>query len=367
MSGDKWFQNATLKVLDTGNQIVASKVAVTYWTAYTLTAHNIYYRLLSRCNLDHKIQADIADNIVKLSELLLAVDGVFDGEVYGWGLGIELDAFQDGSINPANTKYVEASYTALSSILEAMAVLDTAGELSIDQKQRIASILDKTESILNSWDQAYRNTATGGYYWFSEHPHDNKIVVNSITGMGYAWLKLYQLTGKKKAQQRAYELAQYFLSVIENDPLDKDALLWPYAVDLNHRMQNVLNAATDIKFLIELINAKSLDYSLAKPIAVSLTKCSVVEKIEKGCYLDGITTLQRKGDYIITDTLSRMLGLTFNKQLASNFCSQINKQRQLIEKKLSTDVDLLFTFMAYGNYLLSPHVKDIENSGCDNL
>ncbi len=279
---------------------------------------------------------DLIERILVLSEKLLSAPDVFAGEPYGWVKGAEFDAFQDGSVNHKRTKYVFQTSSALAAIYNALLALRADTTLSRAQKERANIIKAKAHKILNTWERHYVKSAPGkGHYWYSEHPHDNKVVINTTTAMSYVWLQRFLLDGNKEFLHRSLELYNEFLGHIDEDPLARNGLIWPYGVT-SQVVQDSGHAAVDFRLIGALKRiglAAELSTDEIETTTDHLTRHSALDRLR---YLGGIEgPAHRHAFYGIMASIGEFLGWSPSPLLEKRLQGQIDKVLERLPRDMS--------------------------------
>lgn len=107
----------------------------------------------------------------------------------GWGLPNAWDAFNDGTVNPANQVYLITSAIVLNGFLDALQV----PELWTADEQRDMLTITHDVSLRfcrDAWEETEINGEAAGYFWYSTNPNDSFFVTN-VSSMNVGVISRY--------------------------------------------------------------------------------------------------------------------------------------------------------------------------------
>jgi hypothetical protein len=167
--------------------------------------------------------------IIELIDWLIDNSDLDEDGIPGWGLPHEWDAFQDGSINPANHPYTITTSIVMNGFLDALSSPDL---VTRDKKIRIQEIL--TRVSLQWCHHVWTDNETGDFFWYSPNVADNYFTPN-VSAMFLGTLsrllneqtKLFNATEYKFIQKRIDSASE---AIISNVSLINGYPQWRYSI-----------------------------------------------------------------------------------------------------------------------------------------
>ena len=141
-----------------------------------------------------------------------------DGEV-GWGLPVAWDAFQDGSINPANQEYTITTALTIYAFVDIVKALDRFADYVSKREEYIATAVSAADSFVAG--KRYNTTPQGIVFWYSHGEQDSYHVMNVTAMMAGALARLYEYVDQTTKDT--------YLSLIRS----ADNYIWEEALDLS--------------------------------------------------------------------------------------------------------------------------------------
>ncbi|HCF88620.1 MAG TPA: hypothetical protein DER41_01540 [Firmicutes bacterium] len=149
-----------------------------------------------------------------------------DGEV-GWGLPTAWDAFQDGSINPANQEYTITTALAIYAFVDIVKALERFPDYALLREGYITTAASAADSFVAG--KRYNTTPQGIVFWYSHAEQDSYHVMNVTAMMAGALARLYEYVDQT-AKDKYLSLIQSAANYIWEEALEvsASAIGWNY-------------------------------------------------------------------------------------------------------------------------------------------